>query len=218
MTVSLILLLTAIAQKSSGSGAGHKGQEKVTWAPPQIPITSKNEGWTKPKVMVAALRADGLSVELEQTDIKAASKRYGAIIGHEGDAGDFFQWLCFVGGREEQRWVLWLGSGEIDGDRVSDFSIKHIASDTEVDSRCRALSRSFEEPTTSPSTLRLGMSELELTLELGEPTVKAGDFLFYAHRHDLKLHNEPYTLMNTVTIEIKNGVVSAIRVWKSTQS
>jgi len=62
------------------------------------------------------------------------------------------------------------------------------------------------------------MSESELTLELGPPTAKSGDFLFYAHRHDLKLRNEPYTLMNTVTVEVKDGVVIAMRVWKSTQS
>ena len=187
----------------------------VTWAPRKIPITTKNEGWTKPKVMVTSLRADGLAVELEQTDLHAVSKQSQAIIGHVGDAGDFFQWLCFVGGREEQRWALWLGSSE-DGDRVSDFSIKHIVSASDVDSRCMPLSTSFEEPTTFPSRIRLG--ESELTLVLGDPTVRGSDFLFYAHRHDLKLHNEPYTLMNTVTIEIKNGVVSAIRVWRSTQS
>lgn len=62
------------------------------------------------------------------------------------------------------------------------------------------------------------MSEADLTGVLGKPTAKRDDFLFYAHRHDLNLHNEPYTMMNTVTVQVKNGMVTAIRVWKSTTS
>jgi len=114
-TILLGLVLTATAQKSGAAGA-NKERQKITWAPPKIPIRAENEAWTKPKVMVASLRADELSVELEQTNIQETSKRYRAELGHEGDAGDFFQWICFVGGREDRRWALWLESGEIDGD------------------------------------------------------------------------------------------------------
>jgi hypothetical protein len=216
--ISLTLLSTTIAQESRDSSASHGRRETIPWAPANFPIFTPKRAWTKPRLMVNSLQADGLSVELEHTDIRETSRRYRTKLGHEGDAADFVQWLCFVGGREEQRWALWITSGEIDGDRVSDFSIRRIGSDAEVDSRCRSLSTSFEEPTTSPSKLRLGMSESDLTLALGEPTARRGDFLFYAHSHDLKLHNEPYTLMNTITVRVKDGVVIAIKVWKSTQS
>jgi hypothetical protein len=64
------------------------------------------------------------------------------------------------------------------------------------------------------------MNESDLAIALGAPTARRGNFLFYDHSHDLKRRNDPetYTLMNTVTIEVKDGVVVAIKVWKSTQS
>jgi hypothetical protein len=214
----LTLLSVTTAQQSTDSKANQKRRETITWAPVEFPTFTPKRAWTKPKLMVNSLRTQDLSVELEQTDIRETSKQYGAKLGQQGDAADFFQWLCFVGGREEQRWALWLSSGEIDGDLVSDFSIKRIGSDAAVDSRCRSLSSSSEEPTTSPTQLRLGMSESDLKLALGEPTARRGDFLFYAHSHDLKLHNEPFTLMNEITVRVKDGMVIAIKVWKRTQS
>jgi len=211
------LLLTPIALESSQSAPGHEVRERITWAPAKFPIFSPKKEWTKPKVMVTSLRAEGLLIELEKTDIRQTSKRYQAELGREGDAADFYQWICFLGGSRE-RWALWLGSGEIDGDRVSDFSIKRIDSRANVDSKCRPLLSVSGEPITSPSKIRIGMSESDLKLALGEPTARSGNFLYYAHSHDLKLHGEPYTLMNTVTVEVKDGVVTAMKVWKSTQS
>ena len=146
------------------------------------------------------------------------SKRYHAKLGAEGDAADFSQWLCFVGGHKDQRWALWLTSGEIDGGMISDFTLKRVGSDANVDSRCRSLSASLEEPTTSPTKLQLGMSESDLTLALGAPTSRRSDLFYYAYQHDFKRHGEPYTLMNTITVRIKNGVVVGIKIWKSTQS
>jgi len=218
--IALALVSITIAQESSDSTASHKRRETVAWAPVDFPLFIPKRDWTKPRMMVSSLRAGGLSVNLEHTNMKETSRRYGAKLGQSGDASEFIQWLCFVGGREEQRWALWLTSGEIDGDVVSDFSIKRIGPDAKVDSRCKSLLTNLEEPTTSPSQLRLGMSASDLTLALGEPTAKRGDFLYYAHHHDLKLHNEPdpFTLMNTITLEVKDGVVIAIKVWKSTQS
>lgn len=216
--ISLILLSMATAQKSSEVAVTRKVREQVTWHPPDFPVIAKGQSWTKPKPMVTSLRTDGLSIELEQTEIQAISKRYHTALGQEGDAGEFFEWLCFVGGRKEQRWAMWLGSGEIDGGRVSDFLIKQIPSDADVDSRCGVLPATIAEPTTSPDELRLGMSEAELTSVLGKPTANRHDFVFYAHKHDLNFRNEPYTMMNTVTAQVKDGMVTAIRVWKSTTS
>jgi hypothetical protein len=212
------LQLTAIAQESTKSVPNSEVRQKITWAPAQSPTFSPKKEWTKPKVMVTSLRADGLMVQLEQTDIRETAKRYQAELGHQGDAADFTQWLCFLGGSKGERWALWLLSGEIDGDRVSDFSIKRIGSDAVVDSRCKPLGPDSEAPTTFPSKVRLGMSESDLRLALGEPTARRGNFIYYAHSHDFKGRNEPYTLMNTVTVEVKDGVVIWVMVWKSTQS
>jgi hypothetical protein len=215
------LLTTVLAQESAKSRPNHQLRERVTWAPAEFPVLTPKKAWTKPKVMIASVRAGGLTIELEQTDIRETAKKYQAELGHEGDAADFYQWLCFVGGSGEQRWVLWLGSGEEDGDRVGDFSIKRIGSHADVDSRCRPLSpKASEGPTTSPSKVQIGMSQSDLRIALGEPTARRGNFLFYDHSHDLKRLNDPetYTLMNTVTIEVKDGVVVAMRVLKSTQS
>ena len=192
-------------------------REKITWSPAKFPIFSPKKEWTKPKVIVTSLRADGLIIELEKTDIQETAKRFQADLGYEGDAADFFQWLCFVGGSKE-RWALWLGSGETDGGHVSDFSIMRIDPNADVDSKCKSILSGPEDPVTAPNKVRLGMSESDLTLALGETTARSGNFLYYAHSHDLKRHNEAFTLMNTVTIEVKNGVVTAIKVWKSTQS
>ena len=211
------LLLTAIAVESTQSASGHEERERITWAPAKFPTFNPKKEWTKPKVMVTSFRAEGLIVELEKTDIRQTAKRYQAELGSGGDAADFYQWLCFVGGSKE-RWALWLGSGEIDGDHVSDFSVKRIDSKADVDSKCKPLLSVSGELVTSPSKIRIGMSESDLRLTLGEPTARRGNFLYYAHSHGLKLHDELYTLMNTVTIEIKNGVVTAMSVWKSTQS
>ena len=215
--VTPFLLSMVIAQKSSIAKPSNEHHEKVTWAPGSFPIFEPKKEWTKPKVMVSSLKAAGLSIELDRADIKEYAKRYGAKLGQSGDAASFAQWLCFVGGQEDQQWALWLTSGEIDGDQISDFAIKQVAANSEVDSRCKPLG-SPEEPSTSPSSLRLGMSESDLRLVLGEPTARRKDFLYYAHSHDIKKNNDPYTVMNTITIELKDGKVVAFKVWKSTQS
>src|SRR5215469_9722455 len=192
-TPLIALLLTAFVLASTQSAPSDEVREKITWHPAKFPIFSPKKAWTKPNVMVTSLRFDGLIIDLEQTDIRETAKRYQAELGREGDAGDFFQWLC---------------SSEIDGDRIGEFSIKPIGSNADVDSRCKPLSSDSDDPSTSPSKIRVGMSESDLMLVLGEPTARRDNFLYYAHSHDLKLHDEPYTLMNTVIVEVKDGVVT----------
>jgi hypothetical protein len=58
------------------------------------------------------------------------------------------------------------------------------------------------------------MSESQLFEALGQPTVRHGNTLLYVHEHDYAGKNGPSTVLNTVSIVLRDGAVLAIEVLK----
>lgn len=188
----------------------------MIWEPPSAIELPRSAKPTVPSEMIATLRVSGLTVTLEEAQLSTVQKRFGGTIGHRGDAADSLSWLCFHGIDVEGNWVLWLMSGEMDRATVGGFRWQRV--DGQVDSRCQTLpdARNAIE---LPISLRLGTTTRAGVLSiLGQPTTSVGDGLFYLHEHDKTIRYEPLTVMNTVDISLRDGVICAIEVWKSTIS
>jgi hypothetical protein len=170
---------------------------------------------TVPREIITGLRVSGIGIALEGSELAAVKTRAGGTIGHRGDAATALSWLCFHGINPEGDWVLWLMSGEMDGDSVGGFRWQSIGHATEVDRRCQTLPEG-QGGVELPVPLRLGMGEAGVLDTLGHPTNRLGNTLLYLHEHEGKIRNEPYTAMNTVAVLLRGGVVWAIEVWKST--
>ena len=80
------------------------------------------------------------------------SPSFSGTMDSKGDAAEFYQWLCFRGGNQPDRWALWLVSGEIDGGNVGSFEWRRIPARAVIDKRCVRLN---EEPQL-PLALKLG--------------------------------------------------------------
>jgi len=172
---------------------------------------------TVKKEMIASLKVADVTIELEQdTKLEAMQQRFGGTIGAEGDASESLHWLCLRGSDEAGPWVLWLESGEIDGPYVGGFEWLRVPGFAQFDERCAAL------PDTSrvelPINLRLGISESRVVHLLGHPTYRKGRVLAYEHEHDEIIRGEPFISDNGVYVTIRNGVVWAIQVWKTTSN
>lgn len=197
--------------------ATRHNQKARIWAPLPLPIFDFPKLKPSiPKEMVTTLRVNGTLVALERTSLRSVQKRLGGTFGSEGDASDYVQWLCFGGTTDEQRWVLWLESGEIDGGKVGEFQLRRIAADAKLDSRCEILKNA--SGIELPFSLHLGMTEDEVLKALGKPTARKRDSLIYQHHHVEIIHNEPYDSDNSVVVALRDGVVWALQVWKTVQS
>jgi hypothetical protein len=167
--------------------------------------------------MIKTLKVSGQTIMLETTDLTAIQKAVGGVIGHRGDAGNSLSWLCLHASDSPGTWVLWLLSSEIDAGSVGGFRWQLVKHTRSFDSRCPDLSG--REPIIKlPIPLRLGMTKQDALNTLGKPSAQIGDTLFYLHEHELMLHNQPYTDMNTVTVVLSGDEVVAIEVWRSTTS
>jgi hypothetical protein len=211
--ISLFLLCTSQAQNSD-----FQERDQSIWEPPKVfvefPLSTKA---TAPKDMIKGLRVAEQPIVLEKTKLTTVQKTLRGVIGHRGDAGESLGWLCLHASDSHGRWVLWLLSGEIDDGSVGGFRWELIKQARPFDPRCSALSH--PEPIVElPIRLHLGMTRDEVLNTLGKPTTETGETLVYLHEHELTLHNEPYTDMNTVNIVLRGKRVTAIQVWKSTTS
>jgi hypothetical protein len=170
---------------------------------------------TVPKEMIASLRLSDVNVPLEHIELQALQIRFGGKIGEEGDASNWHAWLCLHGSDTVSPWVLWLESSEIDGPYVGGFELRRVSRSAQFDERCAAL------PDTAriemPIDLSLGTSKTKVISLLGRPTARVGDVLLYEHEHNELIRGEEFTSDNNVTVELRNGVVSAIDVTKTTQ-
>lgn len=191
-------------------------QNSVVWKPPRILKSDGLPKGTVPKLMVKGLRISDLNVELEETNMNQVQERFGGTFGNQGDAGDHLQWLCLSGGDVNGRWVLWLESGEMDAGTVGTFQWRRVPKDARFDARCGKLSEADKIKLTIP--LHLGMSDSKLFEALGQPTVRNGNTLLYVHEHDEASNNGPFTVLNTVSIVLRNGAVDAIEVLKVSMS
>jgi hypothetical protein len=164
--------------------------------------------------MIASLKIDGANIKLENTNLADMHRRFGSVIGQSGDASEFLAWLCLHGSDPSGPYVLWLTSGEINGPAIGGFTWQHLERGAHPDPRCHALSPAAAVHL--PIPIRLGMTQSAIEKLLGPPSARQGGIVMYIHEHNLTLHNLPYTSTNTVEVDYKNGVVSAIAADKTT--
>jgi hypothetical protein len=207
------LLICVLCCNSSAQNS--KGEHPAIWEPPaalDLPGTAKA---SVPKEMITSLRVAGRNIVLDETALKTVQSDIGGSIGNRGDAGDALGWLCFHGGEVRDQWVIWLMSGEINGDAVGGFRWQRVDQTVHFDSKCRKLPHG-KRGVEFPLAVRLGTSENQVLRILGEPSDKHGETLFYLHEHEVTFKNQPFTAMNTVAVILRKRAVWAIEAWKST--
>lgn len=187
-------------------------QNNLVWKPPRILKSDALPKGTVSRLMVKALRISDLNLELEETNMNQVQHRFGGTFGTQGDAGDSLEWLCLSGHDVDGRFVLWLKSGEMDAGTVGSFQWRRVPNEARFDARCATLSEGDRVKLTIP--LHPGMSESQLFDALGQPTVRHGNTLLYVHEHDETAKNGPFTVLNTVSIVLRDGAVWAIDVLK----
>lgn len=203
---------------SHSQSVDSKALSRPIWQPPKVldefPQDAKS---TASPDIIKSLQVSRQRIVLETTALVALQKTVGGVIGHRGDAGDSLSWLCLYGSDSDGTWVLWLLSSEIDDGSIGGFTWQFVKNTTSIDSRCSARSEKGQI-IKLPVPLRLGMTKDEVLLVLGKPSTQTDDTLFYLHEHELTLHNQPYTDMNTVGVVLSRKKVVSIEVWKSTTS
>ncbi|HXH50575.1 MAG TPA: hypothetical protein VNM47_14635 [Terriglobia bacterium] len=173
---------------------------------------------TVPKMMISALRVAGMPIILEQTELKDVKERLGGTIRRSGDASTADAWLCYFGGKANRRWELWISSGEIGGLRwIDGFTLQRLAGKAKPEKGCQMIPESGGG-VKLPIALRLGQSEALVRKVLGKPTARYQTTLLYYHEHEESIHTQPYSVLNTVTVDFQEGAVFAIGVFKSSQS
>jgi hypothetical protein len=191
-------------------------QSSLVWKPPTILRSPALPNGTISKLMIKELRISNLNVELEETKMDQAQERFGGTFGDQGDAGNSLEWLCLSGRDAAGRFVLWLKSGEMDAGTVGSFQWRRVPDNARFDPRCGTLSETARIKL--PISLHLGMSESQLSEVLGQPTVRNGNILLFVHEHDEVSKNGPITVLNTVSIVLRDGAVWAVEVLKVSMS
>ena len=163
-----------------------------------------------PKTIVTRLTVAGLPIQLEHTLLGDVGKRLGGVSGHEGDAGEAIEWLCFYGQDTKGPWGLWLISGEIDGPMIGGFQWQRLPAKARMDHRCKLLNTSNRPAVELPIALHLGMSPPQVEALLGKPSSRFRDTTIYQHEHSLKLHGELYSAGNTLYLAFKDGALWTI--------
>jgi hypothetical protein len=167
--------------------------------------------------MIRGLNVAGWPIVLEETELIAAQKHFGGAIGGRGDAGEALAWLCLYWHDKRASWVLWLESFEINGPTIGGFRWQQLSANSKMDERCQPL-RGDNASFSLPRALRLGMKEVAVVAMLGQPSLRNGDMVIYAHEHDLTIRSEPYTMSNDIIITYRVGRIWAIEVLHSTVS
>ena len=196
------------------AAAAFAQSDRIIWQPPTLHVPDTLSHATVPKEMITKLRVAKVQVILEETPLKDVQKNTGGTIGSRGDASEALQWLCFHGSDAKGRWALWLESSEMGGGNVDGFAWQRISQKATLDRRCRTQAVEIELPV----QLAIGITESEVRANLGAPTAKYGSTLIFDHAHEETIHQEPFTTSNTVYVELHNGVVWTVQVWKTTSS
>jgi hypothetical protein len=187
----------------------------VIWSPPRIHWPEVEFPSTVQKEMIGKLRIANFQVVLEETELEAARKQFGGTIGYRGDGGDSEAWLCLHGSDAGGPWIFWLTSGELDGPAIMGFQWRRLPANEIPDRRC-ALIPLDKGGIQLPLLLNPGMTESEMEKILGKPSFVSGKTLIYCHEHREMIHNLPYLSDNLIAVVLRDSIVLAIEVSKST--
>jgi hypothetical protein len=215
--VGMALIFLAISSASAQNAARPGNEQSPIWTPPHFWKFDDNAPTkpTVPKEMITNLRVGDVTIPLEEnSELQTLQSMFGGKIGVEGDAADYFSWLCLYGSDAIGTWVLWLESGEIDGPYVGGFQWRRVSRASRFDERCSQLDETSEVKL--PIDLGLGSTEAKVIEILGRPTSRRANTLLYEHQHDEFISGEQFTSFNTVIVVLRRGVVYAIQAEKTT--
>ena len=214
----LLLLLGLEAAALYGQTAGNaSGGSTILWSPPRIGWPDELPPSTVPQEMIGTLHVADMRIILEDTALENAQKHFGGPIGSRGDAGEAEGWLCLHGSDSNGPWIFWLTSGEIDGPAIDGFQWRRLSAGEAPDRRCHTLPLGNSR-IELPIPIRLGTSETEARRTLGRPTFARGKLLIFCHEHQTIIDRENYTVSNNIAVVLRDGVVWAIQVAKSTSN
>jgi hypothetical protein len=218
MVKNIAFAMIAVVCTCTAQSDCNSSKASILWSPPNIGMPDRFPRPTIPKVMIGSLNVAGIPITLENTKLEEVQKRLGGTIGDRGDGGDSLAWLCFHGTNEDGRWILWLTSDEMGGlSYINGFFWSQLASNEMPDRSCRTLP--IENAVIElPVSIKLGIAQEEMAKVLGQPTFEHRNILFFFHEHPKHIRKEPYTVLNTVAIALRDDHVSAIEVYKSTHS
>jgi hypothetical protein len=213
---SIALLLLASSAFTQTASQPTTQAARVIWEPPEWNFPQSVKA-TVPKEMVSTFRVSGYDITLEKTSMEDVEQRLGGVIGKKGDAADASEWLCFHGADAMGGWVLWLENGEINGGSVGSFQWQRLSNRNVLDARCHTL-RKAASVIQLPKSLRLGAKSSEVLKSLGPPTLKTDERLIYLHEHEVggTRVEDPFISSNIVLVHLRNGMVWAIQVSKTT--
>lgn len=214
LCIAVAILVSPLFPQIANQTERHRS--RTLWEPPEWNFP-ENEKASVPKEMFSSLRVSGYDITLEETSMGNVKKRLGGEFGQKGDAGDALAWLCFRGTDSMGGWVLWLESGEIDGDTVGSFQWQRLSTRDVLDPRCQA-PKGAASALKLPLSLSLGTEKTKVLKILGAPTSIDADRLIYLHEHEGTIKGELFTASNIVVVHLRNGIVWAIQASKTTSS
>src|SRR5438552_385000 len=189
--------------------------------PPPLPGESINAPATITQDFVTSVRLGSESIVLEETGLDSLRLRLGAgLIRQRGDAASSLEWLCVHAATGENRWLLWLESGEMAAGTVNRFHVLAVPSAASIDRRCSSLS-ARSGTIELPGRVALGLSASALRQLLGQPSAVAGDTLVYHYsRHviDSKVSGGEYYIDTMLCVVMTHGRVVQIAGWRATTS
>jgi len=212
-SIAFLLLASSAFTQTVSQPSSHAA--RTIWEPPEWNFPQDVKA-TVPKEMVSTFRVSGYDITLEKTRMKDVQQRLGGVIGEKGDASDASEWLCFHGADAKGEWVLWLENGEIDGGSVGSFQWQRLSKRDVLDTRCHILPKEGSV-IQLPVSLQLGTKSSEVLKSLGPPTWKTDERLIYLHEHEVGGRAEdPFISSNIVVVLLRNGMVWAIQVSRTT--
>ena len=214
MLLCLILYSTEFFAQTQRSGPG---KDAILWSPPKIGWPDQLPRPTVPKEMIGTLRLANIPIILEETTLENVQKHLGGTLGSRGDAGEAEGWLCFHGRDAEGQWIFWLTSGELDGPAISGFQWRSLSPGERADSRCHQLPHD-NGGIELPLAIHLRMTEIETRQILGKPTFVRGKLRIFSHEHEQVIRNVTYSISNDIALVLRDGVVWAIEVARTTSN
>lgn len=212
-TIALLVMAAALSAQQPGS---HKHDRlEAIWAPPPFAIPEDSPHPTIPKPLVTRLAVAGWPIQLERTELEQAQSHFGGTMGKIGDASESLRWLCLHGKDQNGLWGLWLLSEETDGPSIGGIQWQRLPADAQIDRKCKSIVKGGVE---LPIAVHLGMTQREVELVLGKPSVINGDNAVYSHERSFMAHKESYVANNDLYVVYRDGVVWSLVVHYSIDS
>ena len=206
-TIALLVMAAVLSAQQPGSHAHDRSA--AIWAPPNFAIPEDSPHPTVPKPIVTRLTVGGWPIELERTELERAQSHFGGTMGKIGDASEALRWLCLYGKDSEGLWGLWLLSEEIDGPSIGGIQWQRLPVDAQMDRKCKSIPKGSVE---LPIAVHLGLTQKEVELVLGKPSMINGEVAVYSHERGFTAHKESYVATNDLYVVYKNGVVWSLVV------